>query len=174
MLDTPLFRTVDHALRFAYEIEYFPVTARSQLGRLLKGAVYSIHDLSPTEWHVQAAMIRAHVDHHLRPVDRACVECWYRHGPHRLNEVHRIVDFVIPRVIGTGITSRRLILLLVKRSFLFSTANRPTYRSIAEQLAINPKTVEKYGLRVWDSVNELHRRTDEQLAREFGESGLVG
>jgi hypothetical protein len=169
----PLFRSLDKALRFAYTIEAYPAYPKSELARLLRGSVRSVEDMNVLDWHAQASLIRVHVQTHLRGAERAFIECWYGTREEYKEGIHGIVSYVIPRVIGTGMVKRRLILELARRYFLSGSARRPTYREIAERVGVPIKAIEKYGQRVQAAIISLGRLAEAELEGAFRAGGLI-
>lgn len=170
-LDRALFKSVDHALRFAYSIEDYPAYPLSQLAMALR--IPGKIDMTPLDWHAQGALIRVRVRHLLPVTELAYIECWYGNRDEYQDGIHDVVDFATRKVVTSGSVKRRLILELVKRYFLTSAKSRPTFTNIAERVDVNLKTVEKYAVRIHDCLNALSLRAESLLANDFANSGLI-
>lgn len=168
-----LFKSVDHALRFAYTIEDFPAYPISQLAKVLRGPSRTVHSMGPLDWHAQGALILVRVRGVLGRTELSYIECWYGKKAAYQDGIHDVVDYTVRRVVQSGTVKRRLILELVRRHFLTSSQSRPTYDNIAEKVDLNTKTVEKYSALTHDCLNDLSRRAESLLANDFAGSGLI-
>lgn len=168
----PLFKNVDHALRFAYTIHLYPAYPESELKRLFKIHTLNAPGMTPMDWHAQGAMIRTHCSTKLHKVGLAYVECWYGDKGEYFDGLHRIVEHTLPQVIGTGTVQRRLILDLVKRHFQAGSPRRRTYLEIAAKTSNELKVVEKFGLRVNKALNSLSLKVDAVLSVDFEQMGI--
>lgn len=180
VIDRPLFRSVHDALRFAYTIEHQPATAGSIMLKIMNDSRQQngfrlASDMNVNDWHAQGALIRTHIEKNtsLAEVERQYINCWYRLDPERLHDVRLLVDFTLPLVVKGALVKRRMIQALVRRLFLYSANNRPTYREIAEEYAVNESTVRTYGVRVHDAINLLEKRVMDKLTADFVRSGVV-
>lgn len=174
--DVPLFRSVDHALRFAYSIVEYPVIKVGSILATLRGGssgsgLRPYYMLSPEDWHAQGAMIRGHIEHHVSSPQREFLIASYSWNAERAAAIAMTAKHVSMQLGGQ--VELRLVVQLVQRYFDLGRRSRKSERAIARELGINRNQVQVADWKIRGILLRIKVRAEAVLSTHFERQDLI-
>jgi hypothetical protein len=162
-----MFRSVDHALRFAFELEHLPIVARADTMVNTKASAWralTTHDL-----HAQAAMIRGRIER-FPPLERAYLKAYFGFAFDRHLGTQALVEWAIPKK-PTGVHPRRAYVRMVEQ--FCSRGAAGGINEIRGILKCRKMEALEKRKALWLRLDGLHDRAVGLAQREFVQVGLV-
>ena len=162
-----MFRSVDHALRFAFELEHIPIIA--QVDTMVNTKAGGWRGLTTHDLHAQAALIRRRVDT-FPALERDYLKAYFGYAVDRHQGVLAIAQWTILQQ-PTGVHRRRAYIRMVEQF-----CGRGSVGGIEEIRCIlkcrkSDALAKRKG--VWSCLDRLHERAITLAVREFSAVGLV-
>lgn len=170
--DSALFRSVDHAIKFAYAIREYPIMNLSVLGQwLARGGKEKAASgaMNQHDWHAQGSMILAHITNLPDPV-RAYVLANYSWGAERVIAIATIDQYVTRHIDGVSID---LLRDLVRRYFDQGRAGQSSWNKVASKHDVSRDCVRWWEGKVKDLLIKLDNDLEQCLGTVWRESGLI-
>jgi len=150
--EQPIFRSAEHALRWAYLTRAMPIVARTQLTALAHGGTQTrTTGLSGYERHAQAALIFSLAERVLNPLENAYLTVQYGRDSAGLDAV---VTYLVGRL-GSGAYYRRGVAKLVRAY----CGERIGISAIRYDLACRKATALDLRRQAFDIMDALHYKT---------------
>ncbi|MEK6244035.1 MAG: hypothetical protein AABM33_05985 [Pseudomonadota bacterium] len=162
-----MFRSADHALRFAFELEHLPIVARVRT--MVNARAGAPRGLTKNDLHAQAALIRGRIEC-FPPLERACLKASFGFGLDRHTGTQALATWMISQQ-RIGAHRRWAYLRMVEQFFgRSSVGGINEIRGILKCRKMDALEKRKA---VWQCLDGLHERAVGLAQREFVKAGLV-
>ena len=171
-----IFRSVDHAIKFAYAIMEYPVMPKSTLARMMVEefqcrSILPVEKMTGHDWHAQGSLIRSRCERLPQPLC-AYVLSFYSWGPARPMSIRSLA-----RYIGTQINSTlshdamdALVLRYCERG---RGGKRASLADIGKQSDTSRELIFYWEKKVIDKMEYIDNRLEQLVGEEWKVCGLI-
>jgi hypothetical protein len=170
--DGALFQSIDAALRFAFDIEHYPVMARPPLAQWLTPTGRGrARGMVARDWHAQGALIRRYVSRLEQPHGADYVSAFFARGAAKERAIRALL--ALPEVRDCLQGSRVPLEPVLRRYCANCEPGTPTLRTLARQLDVSHTTVMRAEYRLKDALSRVFMPTEARIRADFERFGLV-
>lgn len=169
--EVALFRSIESALRFCFDIAEYPAMSRPPLGQWLAPAGRNRgKGMTTRDWHAQGALIRRYIETELPPDAAGCLVAMFASGQAKERAIQALLRHPDITACFSG---TRVVVEAVLRRYCAAGRKPETLRANGQGLGVHHTTVMRAERRMREALSRLFAAAEQRLSEDFQRFGLI-